>query len=81
MDSLRTARKAWAAALIAALTTFVGTVQGRTDLDTMTVMDWVIVVVAAAVAGLTVYQVPNKDPEGLHQEESVQPPEEPWASS
>lgn len=54
------ASKAWVAAIVAALTTFVATVQGRTDLDTMRAVDWLIVVVSAFVAGLTVYTVPNK---------------------
>jgi hypothetical protein len=62
MNKLTVANKAWIAALITALTTFVATVQGRTDLDTMGAVDWLIVVVSAIVAGLTVYSVPNTDP-------------------
>lgn len=75
MTKIAVANKAWVAALLTALTTFIATVQGRTDVDTMGAVDWLIVVVSAIVAGLTVYSVPNKDPEGQHQEESVQPPE------
>lgn len=32
---------------------------------------------AALVAGLAVYAVPNRDPNGVRQDESVQPPEKP----
>lgn len=55
-----TANKAWVAAVVAALTSLVATLQGRTDLDTMRAVDWVIVVLSALIAGLTVYVVPNK---------------------
>lgn len=54
-----TAHKAYVAALVAALTSFVATVQGRTDLDTMSALDWLVIVLSAIVAGLTVYSVPN----------------------
>lgn len=57
---MQTANKAWVAALIAALASFVATVQGRTDIDTMKPVDWIIVVLSALVAGGTVYTVPNK---------------------
>ena len=52
--------KAVLAAIAAALASFLATVQGRTDLDTMKAIDWIIVIASAAVAGLTVYLVPNK---------------------
>ena len=52
--------KAILAAVTAALASLVATLQGRTDLDTMRAVDWVIVVLSAVVAGLTVYAVPNK---------------------
>jgi len=55
-----TAHKAWLAAVLTGLATFVATVQGRTDLDTMRSVDWLIVVVSAVVAGLGVYTLPNK---------------------
>lgn len=58
--NVQTANKAWVAALIAALASVVATVQGRTDLDTMKPVDWVIVVLSAVVAGGTVYMVPNQ---------------------
>lgn len=55
-----TAHKAYIAAIVAALTSLVATLQGRTDLDTMRVVDWLIVVGSALVAGLAVYNLPNK---------------------
>lgn len=55
-----TAHKAYIAALVAALTTLVATLQGRTDLDTMGAVDWLIVVISSLVAGLSVWTVPNK---------------------
>ena len=36
--------------------------------------EWISATVAALLAGGVVFAVPNKDPEGEHQEESVQPP-------
>lgn len=54
------ANKAYLAAVIAALTAFIASVQGRTQYDTMTSIDWVIVVLSAVVAGLVVYITPNK---------------------
>lgn len=67
-----TANKAWIAAVLAALASFVATVQGRTDLDMMRPVDWVIVVVSTLVTGLTVYLVPNKQTS----DEEVGEPEE-----
>jgi len=71
-----TANKAWLAAVVAAAASFVATVQGRTDLDTMKSADWVIVVLSALVAGATVYMVPNKksitEPEATEVEEASQ---------
>lgn len=60
-----TANKAWVAALIAALAAVVATIQGRTDLDTMKPVDWLIVVLSAVVAGGSVYTVPNKPSGGV----------------
>ena len=55
-----TPTKAVLAAILAGLSSFVATVSGRTDVDTMSAVDWLIIIVAAVVAGLTVYVVPNK---------------------
>lgn len=60
MTPTMNANKAWVAAVVAALTSLLATLQGRTDLATMRVVDWLIVVVSAIVAGLTVYTIPNK---------------------
>lgn len=65
------ANKAWIAVLVAAAASFTATVQGRTDLDTMSPIDWVIVVLGTLVAGATVYMVPNKT-----DTEEVREPEE-----
>lgn len=54
-----TANKAYVAAVVAALTSFVATVQGRTDIESMRFVDWLIVVLSALIAGATVYIVPN----------------------
>lgn len=59
-----TAHKAWVAALITALTTFVASVQGTEDVNTLNGWDWLIVVLSAVVAGLTVYAVPNQPKTG-----------------
>lgn len=40
----------------------------------ITASEWVTAVVLGLVAGGAVFAVPNKDPEGEHQDESVQPP-------
>lgn len=55
-----TTHKAWAAAVVAALTSLLATLQGRTDLGTMGTADWLIVVLSAVVAGATVWAVPNQ---------------------
>ena len=56
----QSATKAWVAAVVAGLTSLVATIQGRTDLETMGALDWLIVVVSAIVAGLTVWTIPNQ---------------------
>ena len=40
----------------------------------ITAHEWVSAVVISLVAGGAVFSIPNKDPQALHQEESVQPP-------
>ncbi len=56
----QTPAKAVIAAVLVALTALLATLQGRTDLESMGVIAWLIVVVSAIVAGLTVYTIPNK---------------------
>lgn len=51
-------------AIVAFVLTFcaslLATIQGRTDLDTMRALDWVIVVLSAVVTAGGVYAVENK---------------------
>lgn len=51
--------KAIAAFVLTFIGALVATVQGRTDLDTMRVLDWLIVVGAALVTAGSVYGVTN----------------------
>ena len=41
----------------------------------ITAHEWITSTVVALIAGGAVFAVPNKDPQALHQDESVQPPE------
>lgn len=41
----------------------------------ITVTEWVTALVACVVTSSAVYQVPNRDPQARHQDESVQPPD------
>ena len=51
--------KAIAGFVLTFLGTFLATVQGRTDLDTMGVIDWLIVAGSALVVAGTVYGITN----------------------
>lgn len=42
--------------------------------STITASEWISAVVLGLVAGGAVFTIPNKDPEGEHQDESTQPP-------
>lgn len=42
--------------------------------DGMTLSEWLLVLIAAVVGFNAVFWTPNKDPQALHQEQSVQPP-------
>lgn len=53
------ANKAWVGALIGFLGSLLVTIKDRTSLETMTAVDWIVVVLTALIAGLTVYAVPN----------------------
>lgn len=55
-----TAHKAWVAVLAGFLGSLAATLQGRTDLDTMRVVDWIVVLITAMAAGVAVYTVPNR---------------------
>lgn len=58
--NVQEANKAWVAAVVAALSTMLATLQGRPTLDGMGWAEWLIVALAAIVAGLTTYMVPNR---------------------
>ena len=58
------ANKAILAALLAGLSTLLVSVQDRTSLDTMRVIDWVAVILAAVVTGLGTYVVRNGSSHG-----------------
>jgi TRAP-type uncharacterized transport system fused permease subunit len=60
--AVTTPTKSIIVAVVAGLTALLATVQGRTDLYSMRLVDWLIVLVASLVAGLTVYVVPEKPP-------------------
>lgn len=51
--------KAVAAFVLSFLTALFATVQGRTDLDTMKVADWLIVLIGAVVTAGATYAVTN----------------------
>lgn len=63
--------KAVTAALVAGLTAII---TGLDD-DALNTQEWVQALVAFLVALGAVWAIPNKDPEGTHQDESVQPPD------
>lgn len=56
----QTGHKAILAGLLAGLATLLATLQGRTDLDTMRPVDWMIVALGALVTGLGAYLMPNR---------------------
>lgn len=62
-------------AITAALVAGLGSLYQALDNETVTAQEWVAVALATLAALGAVYGVPNKDPEGRHQAESVQPPE------
>lgn len=69
MTNILATAKAWAALVGAVLTALVGTLTPD-DAGYRT-----LTVVLAVVTAIAVYGVPNKDPQGDRQDESVQPPE------
>ena len=62
--------KAFVAALVAAL----GSLYQALDDNTVTGQEWVAAILAGLVALGAVWGVPNLDPKGKRQRESVQPP-------
>ncbi len=55
-----TANKAIIGAVLAAVTVFIASVQGRPTADSLGAIDWIIVVLSALAAGLAVYVTPNR---------------------
>lgn len=51
-----------------------GVVTAASD-GVITLTEWVVIVSGVLAAAAATYVVPNRDPEGEHQEQSVQPPE------
>ena len=64
----------YAKAIVAAATAFGASFAVAREFG-ITTSEWVMIGVATVVAGAGVFAVPNKDPEGTHQDESVQPPD------
>lgn len=54
-----TSYKTYVAFGVAFLTALVTTIQGRTDLDSMSVQQWLVVVLSALVTAGAVWTVPN----------------------
>lgn len=62
--------KAVTGALVTGLTGF----SQALDDGSVTAQEWVGVVVATLVGSYAIWQIPNRDPQAAHQDESVQPP-------
>jgi hypothetical protein len=56
------ANKAWISALVAALGTFLVSIKDKSTVETLTAVDWLIIVVTSVVSFLTVYAVSNGIP-------------------
>jgi hypothetical protein len=70
--------KAVVAFLTPGIIAFVGALQESSPGGSqVTGVEWGGILAAMFITGGAVYTVPNKDPEGKHQEESVQPPVDP----
>lgn len=65
----------YAKALVGALVAGLGSLYQALDNDAVTRQEWVAVALAVLASLAVVYGVPNRDPHGRHQDESVQPPE------
>lgn len=57
---MQSSNKAILAAVIAALASFIASVQGHPQVETLKLIDWVLIVCSAILAGLVVYRVPNR---------------------
>jgi hypothetical protein len=76
MDKLKPYMKAVAAFLVPFAGQVVAAMQdGSQGGSTITSQEWLTAVLTSIVASGAVFTVPNKDPLGIKQDESVQPPE------
>jgi hypothetical protein len=57
---MQASNKAILAAVAAALASFIASVQGRPEVETLKAVDWLIIVASAVLAGLLVYITPNR---------------------
>lgn len=65
-------------AIFGSIAAGLGSLYQALDNDVVTTQEWVAVAIAVVAAGGVVWGVPNKDPDGTHQDLSVQPPEGGW---
>jgi len=76
MDKIAPYYKAVTALLVPFLTAIGAALLGSSDGgSTVVANEWISAIVFGLVAGAAVFTVPNKDPLGAHQLESVQPPD------
>lgn len=67
--------QSYAKAIVAALVAGLGSLYQALDNGNVAAQEWVAVALATLAALGAVYGVPNRDPEGERQDESVQPPD------
>lgn len=76
MDKLKPYAKAFAAFLVPFAGQVVAAMQdGSQGGSTITSTEWVTAVLTSLVASGAVFGIPNRDPLGVKQDESVQPPQ------
>jgi hypothetical protein len=62
-------------ALVGAVISGLGALSVAVTDESVTLSEWVGIATATIVALGGVYAIPNRDPQGVHQADSVQPPE------
>jgi len=72
MEKVAPYAKAVVAALIAGLASAQQALDGNNDIDGS---EWIAVALATLVGLGAVFAIPNRDPQAMHQDESVQPPQ------
>jgi hypothetical protein len=73
MNRIAPYAKALIGALVAGLSSLYQALDG--DPALVTSQEWVAVVMATLAGLAAVFAIPNRDPEGEHQDESTQPPD------